>query len=1496
MKKKVKYPGIPLVLDGNSAVIYCEREASDAAGAYPITPSTQMGEYFEKEMANGHLNISGRPLIFIEPEGEHAAAAVTAGLSMTGLRATNFSSGQGVAYMHESLYAAVGKRLTYVLNMGCRAMTKASLNVHAGHDDYHAVDDTGFFQFFAKNVQQVADLNLIAHRLAELALTPGIVAQDGFLTTHLMESLQVPERELIQEYLGLPADRIATPSKAQEMLFGKRRRRVPLLWDVDQPLLAGPVQNQESFMQSVAAQRPYFFQEIPPLAKQAFAEFHELTGRLYAPLEGYKMEDADYVLLGQGSLIPNAEAVADFFRKKKKLKVGVINLTMFRPFPGAKLSQLLKGKKGITVLERVDQPLAEDLPLMREVRSVILKGLENGTSSSSPYPGYPALNRPPALYSGCYGLGSRDLQPEALIGAVENMVRQGPRFFYLSIDFFRDQPLSPKDEIHLTKLREAYPEVKKLALHGSENPNLLPPGSLTLRIHSIGGWGGMATGESLALTLADILGYFVKANPKYGSEKKGQPTTFFLALAPEPIRVNCEFFYVDGLLSPDPNLFEHANPLGGLKKGGLLLLQSEESSPEKVWASIPQRYQKELVNKRIRLFALNGSQIAREEASDPELILRMQGMAFQGGFFQASPLRESLQLGEADLFAKIEARLKAKFASQGPKGVRANLQVVKRGFKETFAVPYALIQAELEPSNKEPPIPDLLQRHPLSQVPLADLHRFWEQTGTLYQQGQTARLLADPFAALSLMPAMSGVFRDLTDIRLAHPQWVPSQCTGCGKCWVACPDSALPPLVTPIIDLLQTALQTLPPSKGLARVIRRLEPKLRTALREKATWPEALEQVFAQAGEAAPPKGVEGATYQRELAQLKEALTPYEAAITRPYFYHREEKNQPGGLLNITVHPGNCKGCMECVEVCQDQALIQIPQTKTSVEVLKKAWSFWQKLPTTPPDYQRITDIEEGIGALEGLLLDKNVYFSMLGGDGACLGCGEKSVLHLFSASLHALMGPRVQAFIEELTRLINALQSKLQAALTPNLDDPSALERFLALHQNQDVNLREITEELGLHAWVDGDSLREQAHLIQGLRELRELYLTGPTGRGRAVMGQINSTGCSSVWGSSYPFNPYPVPWVNHLFQDAPSIALGVFEGHMAKMSENFKLARKAKMALGELEPSDLTYLNWEGFTDQEFALCPPVVTVGGDGAMYDIGLQNLSRLMMTGKPIKVVVLDTQSYSNTGGQACTSGFRGQVSDMAVFGKKKQGKSEIRKEIGLIGMGHRSTFLLQSGLASSSHLIEGVIKGLKSRRPALFNLYCTCQPEQGVADDGSTKQAKLALESRAYPYFVYDPDLGDTPQDCLDLSGNSDLEQDWRSLEIEKEGKTTEITFTFADFAATEGRFRQHFTPLDSQTAELVEVAPYLDLDPEDRAEKTPVIWAKDFQGKWQAWGVSPEIIAACRDRRQFWRTLRFLGGLDRETTQVEELTQEIQNKMVATLTQSLLKLAQGGE
>ncbi len=491
-KSEARYPGVFKTDDGSAAVVSMETAASEAAGAYPITPSTQMGEGWALAVAKGDKNVNGRNLIFFEPEGEHAAAGVTAGMSMVGLRSTNFSSGQGIAYMHESLYAAVGKRLTYVLNVACRAMTKHSLNVHAGHDDYHAVDDTGFFQLFAKDVQSVADLNLVAHRVAELSLNPGICAQDGFLTSHVIESFFQPERELIKEYLGDPADIIDSPTGAQRAVFGKRRRRIPELYNFDYPAMLGVVQNQEAYAQGVAAQRPFYFDHIADLADQAFEEFEALSGRKYRRVLGYRLEDAEYVIVGQGSVICNAEVVADYLREKRGLKVGVLDLVMFRPFPADLVSSMLAGKKGVVVLERTDQPLAVELPMLREIRTAMAQAAENGragngSDANRPYAGLAALrgDQIPDFYSGCFGLGSRDLQPGDVIAAVDNMLEDGrkQRQFYLGIDFIQKDTQLPKMQIWQEKILADYPHVADLALSSAGDLNLFPEDSVELRIH-----------------------------------------------------------------------------------------------------------------------------------------------------------------------------------------------------------------------------------------------------------------------------------------------------------------------------------------------------------------------------------------------------------------------------------------------------------------------------------------------------------------------------------------------------------------------------------------------------------------------------------------------------------------------------------------------------------------------------------------------------------------------------------------------------------------------------------------------------------------------------------------------------------------------------------------------------------------------------------------------------------------------------------------------------
>jgi pyruvate-ferredoxin/flavodoxin oxidoreductase len=1490
-ESQARFPGIFKTGDGSSAVVAMETAASEASGAYPITPSTKMGEGWASSVANGTKNVNGRNLISFEPEGEHAAAGVTAGMSMVGLRSTNFSSGQGIAYMHESLYAAVGKRLTYVLNVASRAMTKHSLNIHAGHDDYHAVDDTGFFQIFAKDVQSVADLNLIAHRIAELSLNPGICAQDGFRTSHVIESYREPERELI--------------------------RTIPELYDFDYPASLGVVQNQESYAQGVAAQRPFYFDHIAALADRAFEEYEALTGRAYGRALGYCLEDADYVIAGQGSVICNAEVVADYLRAKRRLKVGVLNLAVFRPFPADLVTHMLAGKKGVVVLERTDQPLAVELPMIREIRSALAQAVENGrarqgrsngsrkrrkrpenTAASLPYPGLAVLGADlvPDLYSGCFGLGGRDLQPGDIVAAVDNMLEDGDRQrqFYLGIDFIqKDTPL-PKVQIWQENILANYPHVAKLALPSSGDLNLNPEDSLELRIHSVGGWDLIAAGDELVTTAAEILGMHVKAYPRHGAEKRGQPTTYSAVLSKQPLRLNCELQHVDLVMAQDPNVFQHTNPLEGMRDGGVLIVQSELAGAD-LWNSFPQTAQWAVRERKIKVCSVDGIGIARDESSSPATRYRMQGLAFMGAFFNAASLMAPAGITRDRLFEGLRERLAERFGHLDAAVVEDDLHVLMRGFDEIQALDLDGLGDEGHAA-RIPLIPSAMAGAEAGKG-VGNQGEFWNQVCALYKTGQD--VLADPFTAISAIPAATSTMRDMSSVRLLVPQFIPDKCTGCSKCWVQCPDSAIPGVVNTIEEVIDSAIKTVStpqnPLMQFAQLIRHLGRESRRIMAGNPfeTYGAVLAQAYEAVAEKSKWTDERRAEVDAEFQQVHEALADFPLARTTPFFDLPESKEKgSGGLLSITINPETCKGCDVCVAVCDDGALVSVAQTGELQKTLEANWKLWKNLPETDDRYVKISSLEESIGVMPSLLLKQSNYMSMLGGDNACMGCGEKTAIHLVLSAVNAAMVPRVEKHVGELARLVEELDE---------------LARTLLIEATDLATVSADSEDLEVP--VDKEK-KERVQLIhktiEELKDLKWRYEQGPSGRGRANMGFSNSTGCTSVWGATFPFNPYPFPWVSHLFQDAPSVAVGLFEGHMRKMADGFiSLRRAEKLLAGRYDTeSDETFFadfGWEQFTDDEFALCPPLFAVGGDGAMMDIGFQNLSRVMASNKPIRVVVVDTQANSSGGGQGCTAGFTGQVPDMAEFGNERTGKEESRKELALISMAHRGVFVMQSSQATPSHLFKNLLRGLQVRRPAVFILNAPCPREWGIAQDSAPEAARLALESRAVPNIVFDPDLGTTFSECLDLSGNPSPDDTWANYELtyldeEEEAQMMTLPLTIADWALGEERFRAHFSKLNG-AGEQLPFHEYLELDEDEREDAVAFIYTVDAQKKLGRMGVSDEIVELAEERLRFWAQLKEMAGIEvsqnmREAVG-EGLTRNLEQKFAAIKAEYEAKITQ---
>src|SRR5205809_7273977 len=221
-----EYPGIPTTCDGAEAVVHVEIHVAQAAGAYPITSSTTMGGGFNAAVMNGQTNLWGDPLLFFEPESEHSTATVCEGFAVAGGRVTNFTSGQGLVLMKEVLYTISGKRLPVLMNIGARALTSQGLNVHAGQYDGVSVADCGWGMLFARNAQEAGDFCLICRRVAEATQTPFFNVQDGFLTTHTVETVRLPELEFMKEYIGNPKEKLIN------------------LMDTANPLMSGVVQNQ----------------------------------------------------------------------------------------------------------------------------------------------------------------------------------------------------------------------------------------------------------------------------------------------------------------------------------------------------------------------------------------------------------------------------------------------------------------------------------------------------------------------------------------------------------------------------------------------------------------------------------------------------------------------------------------------------------------------------------------------------------------------------------------------------------------------------------------------------------------------------------------------------------------------------------------------------------------------------------------------------------------------------------------------------------------------------------------------------------------------------------------------------------------------------------------------------------------------------------------------------------------------------------------------------
>ena len=1511
-KKNPKYPGKRMTTNGNLLVSSVEGLVAEAGVFYPITPSTEMGENFQNLYSKGKLNAFGKSLVAIETEGEHAAQGGAIAMSVTGKRTVNFTSGQGIVYGLEQYYHAPGKLSTMVLEVGARALTKHALNVHCGHDDVNATLDTGWNVLFAKDAQQAADQALILRKVNELSLNPGINAQDGFLTTHLERTFMMPEAALVREFLGSPDDVIASPTSAQRELFGETRRRVPVMMDLKNPILLGPVQNQEHYMNGVAARRNNFSEEILGFFEKAYEEFGELTGRHYGFISEYNTEGADVVFVALGSAAENIEAAVDYLKKTRGITVGVIHINVIRPFPEKAIIEALKGRKNVIVLERTDEPLAGENPLTRDIKVALSKAEENFYHDSHSGLGKldPATEKP-IINTGVYGLGSRDFRQEHIIGAYDyavgkiarqdgKTVNDGESFFYLGIDH-------------------------PYAVVSDESPSGLPDGSIAVRFHSIGGWGMITTGKNLGMIIGEFSNYIavrdnrvdedgtpeeiihVSANPKYGSEKKGAPTNYFMVASPERIKVNCDLHHVDVVLCCDPKAFLHTNPLNGLREGGSFVWESSEHDPNEAWKRIPKKYRQEIIDKKIRLYGLNGFEIARHATDREDLQTRMQGNSFLGAFFGVSSFLKDYNIPKDEFMETVKQQYEHKFGRFGEAVVASNMLVMTEGFENVFEIAHGEVSAEdtstflarlvtpCEVELYEMPI-DGSAKAPLYQMATFDKEF---RAGLGYDQPSS------PLSSVGMMAAGTGRTASKYVARREVPVYKAENCTQCMECIVACPDTALPNTAQDISTIIRTTIRSYVSNESvkeeLLGKIQEIDAAVRAEMLEKAAIKEDKTKFGTIVMDRLENLGL--------LTKDSPAYNEMQDILLRlPIAFHNvkgvfagKEKKEPGegGIFSIFVSD-LCKGCGACVSACgSHEALVMAPETEEIHTDYKSAINFLDLLGNTPRKYLGLYNPdnpeESKAATLKFHLMLRSQYEALMSGDGACAGCGEKSILHAVASLTEAMMRPIFHRKSERLNLKADDLESNgVEVLKGLKAKDPAMYDLFrqAVLHLVMGMGG---TDDKETKARIAGEFKGTDKDIVEGLAavlrqdayNLKDLQaIEGKLPNGMSAMAMTAHTGCNTVYGSTPANTPHPYPWMNSLFQDGATIGWLVGESFMTDHARMSVIPERLTNFILEGFNSKFTQQDYFTFThfsdmdmtDNEVHEMPKVWAVGGDGGMGDIGYQNVSKVVMQNRPnVKMVLLDTQVYSNTGGQNSESSPMPGGFDMNQFGAATQGKHTERKSVAESFLsGHGSPFVAQVSLANSGTLYKAIMDGLYYRGTAFFQTYTPCMPEHGIPDYAAELQALRSRDSRGMPEFVFNPTLGETYMDALDVKSNQSYQTDWATKLAPVTKKR--YTYTVAHWAFTEARFRFHHKIVKPEAVEgMISLEDKLKLitmddiinrrhtDPNHRSYIPDFgVYTIDYDenGNEVYHTLSIQMVLFAVERRKAWRMLQSRAGV----------------------------------
>ena len=730
-------------MDGNNAAAHVAYAFTDVAAIYPITPSSVMADETDKFSAAGRKNLFGREVQVTEMQSEGGAAGAVHGSLAAGALTTTFTASQGLLLMIPNMYKMAGELMPSVIHVSARALTSHALSIFGDHSDIYACRQTGYAMLCSNNPQEVMDLSAVSHLSAIKGRVPFLNFFDGFRTSHEIQKIEVWDYEDLGDMLDWDA------------VEAFRRRAL----NPEHPVIRGTAQNDDIFFQAREACNVYY-DKISDVVVDYMNQVNAKIGTDYKPFNYYGAPDAERVIIAMGSVCDATEEVVDYLNAAGD-KVGLIKVRLYRPFVAKYLLDVIPDTvKSISVLDRTKEPGSIGEPLYLDV----LAALQGSKFGMVP------------VYTGRYGLGSKDTTPGDIVAVYRNMETDEPkrRFTIGIVD-----------------------DVTHLSLDVKENPDTTPAGTSSCKFWGLGADGTVGANKNSIKIIGDHTDMYAQGYFAYDSKKSGGLTVSHLRFGHQPIKSTYYISKADFVACHNPSYVDKYEMVEDLKEGGSFLLNCPWSD-EELEERLPGKMKRIIAEKNINFYTIDGIDIGKEIGLGGRI-----NTVLQAAFFKIAGI-----IPEEDAKQYMKDAATKSYSKKGEKIVAMNHAAIDKGMESFHKVNVPEAWKTAEDNRVDTP----------ATGDRADVVEYVNSILKPVNAYQGNKLPVSVFSSHvdGTAPQGSAAY-EKRGIAVDVPEWNPANCIQCNFCSLVCPHAVIRPVIMSDEELAAAPANTKSkPATGLA--------------------------------------------------------------------------------------------------------------------------------------------------------------------------------------------------------------------------------------------------------------------------------------------------------------------------------------------------------------------------------------------------------------------------------------------------------------------------------------------------------------------------------------------------------------------------------------------------------------------------------------------------------------------------------------------------------